>query len=128
MLVMNLKLKQFQEETCAWRRMLAFMLQENAVLKTRLSEVLKENGKSGKDFLMAAEQYQNEFLRKDEIINMMRHEISDLDKLLAKELYEGNHEKEIIYKQQRMRRDVQHVTSTFNELRFDFNNHLAENL
>lgn len=121
-------IKQFQYESEAWRRMLAFLLQENAILKTRLAELVHENMFS-EDFLEIAEQYQNRFIQNDQIINFVRTDIAELDKILTRNLHEnGLIIKTIAHKQKILRKELTTLENTFNEMKIDFNNYLTETL
>lgn len=119
--------KQFQEEINSWKRTLTCLLQENAFLKIRLSEVIQLQN-SDSDFLNSAELFQNRFLRKDEIITIMRQDVAELEKLLSNDLYDTILEKDVIQKQQKMRHELDNIEVNFNKLKFDFNSYLAENL
>lgn len=120
------KIKQFQYESDAWRRMLAFLLQENAILKTRLAEMVQESMLSD-DFLDMAEQYQNRFIQNDQIINFVRSDIAELDKLLTRNLHEdGLIIKAIARKQIKLRSELTTLETTFNEMKIQFNNYLDE--
>ena len=122
------KIKQFQYESDAWRRVLVFLLQENAILKTRLAEVVRENNVSG-DFLEIAEQYQNQFIQNDQIINFVRLDIAELDNLLTRGLHEnGLVVKTIARKQKKLRKELTTLETTFNEIKIQFNNYLANTL
>jgi len=122
------KIKQFQYESDAWRRMLAFLLQENAILKTRLAELVHENEVSP-DFLEMAEQYQNRFIQNDQIMNFVRSDVSELDKLLTRNLHEdGLIIKAIARKQKKLRKELTTLETIFNEIQIQFNNHMAETL
>lgn len=122
------KIKQFQYESDAWRRMLAFLLQENAILKTRLAELVHES-KISDDFLEMAEQYQNHFIQKDQIIYFVRSDIAELEKLLTRNLHEdGLIIKAIAHKQKKLRKELTTLETTFNEMKIRFNNYLTETL
>ena len=122
------KIKQFQYESDAWRRVLAFLLQENAILKTRLAELVHENNVSD-DFLEMAEQYQNRFIQSDQIINFVRSDVAELDKLLTINLHEnGLIIKAIAGKQKKLRKELTTLETTFNEMKIQFNNYVAETL
>ena len=60
------KIDQFRHESDAWKRNLEFIMEENINLKNRLAVVVK--AVSDDELLMAAEQYQNYFVREDETI------------------------------------------------------------
>lgn len=120
------KIKQFQYESDAWRRMLGFLLQENAILKNRLAELVHES-KVSDDFLEMAEQYQTRFIQNDQIINLVRSDIAELDKLLTRNLHEnGLIVKAIARKQNKLRKELTTLESSFNEMKIQFNNYLSE--
>src|ERR1700712_5268031 len=60
------KTEQFLHENITWKRLLYFFLQENSFLKTRLSEVVDRE--TDQLFIAQAEQFQNDFVLKDEHI------------------------------------------------------------
>ena len=71
------KHNQLEAENKAWERSLEFIKQENALLKYRLSEMVDIS--EGNGFLQLAEYFQNEFLRKDVMLeNLIKklHNIS----------------------------------------------------
>ncbi len=64
---------QFKQERKAWERSLEFFKQENVLLKYRLSEMVDNNEE--KKFLQMAEHFQNEFILKDERLNMLKKDL-----------------------------------------------------
>jgi hypothetical protein len=122
----KLKVGQLVKESDEWKRTLAFLSQENSFLKLRLAEIL--NGKeSSADFLEAAELYQSRFIQKDEIIKLMLHDVSKLDDLLTREIYEnGMLIKEVVYKQNHLRKQVKFLETEFNTLKLQFNTYLSD--
>ena len=121
------KLRQFQQECEAWKRVLYFISEENSFLKTRLAEVIRNDGVDP-GFLNTAELYQNKFMQKDEIIALMRKDVSGIDKLLSQLMYLNSQDKVATQKQKKLRREIKKLVSAFNDLKFQFNNFLAENL
>ena len=120
------KIKGFQHEIDTWKRNLEFIMGENTCLKTRLADVLKAVS-SDEDLLSAAEQYQNNFIREDETIQLLRGDIAKLDKLLAKGIYQdGQVISDVIRKQKKLAAEMKNAISGFNKLKFDFNNYLGE--
>ena len=120
------KVKQFQHEVDGWKRNLEFIMEENTYLKTRLADVLKAVS-SDEDILTAAEQYQNNFVREDETIHLLRGDIADFDKLLVKEIYQdGKVIDEVMRKQKKLSAEIKNSIGEFNKLKFDFNNYLGE--
>lgn len=123
----ELKLKQLQYESDTWKRLFGFILDENVQLKNRLSEILK-NGFDRK-LLEEMENFQNRFIKEDERIGLLRHEVVELDKLLRTELfYDGKIIKEINKKLKKLRNNIVIAEKDFGKLKIEFNSYLSENL
>ncbi len=122
----DLKIRQFKHESETWKRNLEFMMQENALLKNRLSEVLDTMSADG-EILNAAEEYQNHFIREDESFHLLRRDIAELDNLLTREIYEdGMLKKEVVFKKKKLSKEIETSIREFNKLKFDFNNYLGD--
>jgi len=122
----NLKVRQFKHESETWKRNLEFMMQENAHLKNRLSEVL-DTISNDEDILNAAEEYQNHFIREDESFHLLRRDIAELDHLLNREIYEdGMLKKEVVYKKKKLSKEIETSIKEFNKMKFDFNSYLED--
>jgi Zn-dependent M32 family carboxypeptidase len=120
------KVRQLQEECESWKRKLELLMRENVELKTRLAAQLKENT-NGSDFVEVAEQYQNYFMLQDEIIKLARTDVSDLDKLLLRDLFEdGILFREVVHKHKRLKKEVYKIEKGFNKLKQRFNNFISE--
>jgi hypothetical protein len=118
---------QFQHETETWKRLLEFLQAENVFLKTRLGQITKED--LDNQLLEQSEYFQNQFIREDEMIGLMRHEVSEQDSWLAREVFEdGAIVKEVTRRQKRLRREIEIAEQKFNKLKFEFNNYLSEHL
>ena len=76
-------IRQFQRESDSWKQRVEKLLYQNYYLKNQLTERLDE-GNTGRAFLEVAEEYLNRFLAQDEIINLIRHDITVYDQLLVK--------------------------------------------
>lgn len=100
-----------QEERYTWLRMLDVIQQENIELKNQLAEMIKND--IGRKSLERAEYYQNEFLNKDTIIALLRHDI----------VRQNNTEK---LKQEKLRRDMDLMGKEFNRLKTEFSNYLVK--
>jgi tRNA A37 N6-isopentenylltransferase MiaA len=123
----ELKLKQLQYESDTWKRLLAFMTDENIHLKNRLSEILKE--RFDKNLLEEVEVFQNRFVRGDELINLLREDVADLEKLLKREIFEdGKIMKETDRALKNIRRNIIIAERQFAKLKLDFNSYLSENI
>lgn len=78
----NHQLKQLQYETATWKRLLSYMMDENIHLKNRLSEILCND--FDKKHLDTIADFQSEFIKEDQLIGLLRHEVAELEKLLTK--------------------------------------------
>lgn len=122
-----LKLKQLQYETDTWKRLLAFMMDENIHLKIRLSEILKDNFDVKK--LEVAEDFQSNFIKEDELIGLLRNDIAELDKLFGMKIFEdGWLINEIDIKLKNLRNNIITAERRFGKLQVDFNSYLSQNL
>lgn len=123
----DLKLKQLQYESDTWKRLLTFMMDENVHLKNRLSEVLKDGADN--ILLVEMENFQNNFVRKDEIIALLRKDVAELDKLLLREAFEdGKIIKQVNKKIKMLRNNIIEVEKKFGQLKSDFHSYLSENI
>lgn len=127
----NKKFRQYRHESETWKRYLQFIQQENNHLKNRLSQVLQHD--TDEQFLERAEYFQSKFIAEDDMVNMLRQDIHELDHLLSKELHEDGHEsgsflKEVQKKLKKMQKDMEIVERQFGKLKSDFNLYLTESL
>lgn len=125
--ISNLKIKQFQHETSTWKRVLDFMQEENIHLKNRLSDVLKES--FNKRMLDDVEVFQNNFIKGDELILLLKNELAGIENSLQSRVFaaeEINKNIEITIK--KMRVNIDTAEKHFTKLNNDFNNYLSENL
>ena len=123
----ELKLKQLQYESDTWKRLLGFMMDESIHLKNRLSEVLKD--KFDKNLLVEIEGFQNNFIKEDELIGLLRNDVAGLDKLLEREIFEdGKIVNEIDRRLKNLRNNIVYAEKQFSKLKLEFNNYLSENI
>lgn len=115
---------QMQKENFNWLSSLEHYSRENAVQKNQLAIVLEKKMTSLR--LEEAEYFQNEFLKKDEIISILRHDISSQEQMLFSECREeGNKIKEdLLKRQERLRDNMDFLTWEFNSLKEAFQNYL----
>jgi hypothetical protein len=122
-----LKLRQFEYESHTWKRLLAFIIDENIRLKNRLSEILS-NG-FNKNLLEDLENFNSRFVKEDELIGLIRNEVAELDKLMMREIFlDGNIIEEIGRKLKIIRNNIQIAEREFTKVNIEFNNYLAENV
>lgn len=119
------KTKQFYYENLTWERLLDFFKQENAILKTRLSEVVDQL--TDKDFIELAEHFQNIFIIKDEFIDELRHDINNHEILLNTLLASTDEraDKKILKKQEKLRNEMEALEKDFMKDKNQFNKYLA---
>ncbi|MFN0082154.1 MAG: hypothetical protein ACKVOM_06510 [Ferruginibacter sp.] len=125
--VPGLKLKQLQYETDTWKRLLCFMLEENIHLKNRLSEVLKD--RFNNQLLDELENFQNGFIKEDELISFLRNEVAEIDGELVKEIFlDGKLNKEMDKRIHHLRNILSNAEKRFGKIKMSFNNYLSENM
>lgn len=113
-------IRQFQQESDEWKRTLELLLLENAYLKNRLAEIVNVS-RATMPFLEKAEDYQNRFMQKDEVINLMRKDITEFDRLLAQCTAESRDLlKTIMHRQKSLRKELILLESTFSSLKVQF--------
>ena len=125
--ISNLKIKQLKHEAGTWKRVLGFMQEENIHLKNRLSDVLKE--RFNKKMLEDVEIFQNNFIKEDVIINLLKNELAEIEKnLLTDTFIDGKIDKGMDIKIKKLRINIDTAEKNFTLLNNDFNNYLSENL
>lgn len=119
------KIEQFHHENLTWERSLDFFKQENAYLKTRLSEVVDQV--SDKDFLALAEHFQNQFIIKDEFIRELQHDINSQEKNLKDTILRSSEvpDDRTTKKQDKLRNEIEFLEKDFARLRNEFNKYLS---
>ncbi len=108
-------------ETERWKKSLDTFLHENAILKIKLANVLDEN--NSKTFLGTAEDFQNSFIAKDELIKEISGDISAQKLLLNKADLMTN---TLLLKQQKLRNEINHFEKSYSNLRLAFTQFLAK--
>ncbi|MEN9571142.1 MAG: hypothetical protein RL172_2373 [Bacteroidota bacterium] len=117
------KAEQLLQECAGWLRLLDFVKQENAYLKTRLS--LAVDHKTDKEFLNQAEHFQNEFILKDEYINEIAKDAKlQEDRIKEIVLLQKNVEDKYIRQQQKLRNEIEYLEKDFTRMKYDFNKQL----
>ena len=118
------KWTQYIFETSSWIRLVDFLHQENAFLKTRLSEVIDDitNNRN----LVLAEHYQNQFLVKDDVYDHIK---SDLQKHTQKwnmlaEMDESTTTHALKKIHARLKEQIDYIEREHAVLRKDYNTYL----
>jgi hypothetical protein len=111
--------RQFQTEIEAWKKILNSGMDENVLLKSRLSDIVKNN--YDQNLLEEIEEFQTEFIREDELINSLRRDVNDLDNLLYSKMFEeGKMEKSFETKMDQLGRDISNSVTSFRILQSAF--------
>lgn len=121
------KLDQYRHEYLTWKRMLEYFKQENAFLKTRLSEVVDRN--TDREFLALAEHFQNQFIIKDEFMDELRHDVNEMEtnvKATPGVLKTAiTPDKKMETKQNKLRNEIEYLEKNFTQLKNEFNKYLV---
>ena len=83
----NTRVREMQVEFAAWMETLSSRMEENLLLKSRLSEILKKN--YDQNCLEEMEEFQTKFISEDEITKGLRREVAVLDNLLYRKIIDG---------------------------------------
>ena len=94
-------------------------MDENVLLKSRLSDIVKNN--YDQNLLEEIEEFQTEFIREDELINSFRRDVNDLVNLLYSKMFEeGKMEKSFETKMDQLGRDISNSVTRFRILQSAF--------
>ena len=115
---------QFMHEILTWERALDFYKQENAFLKTRLSQVVDNN--TDKSFLDLAEHFNNRFILTDEYIKELIRDIR-MQKELVKQSILGNNlqDEGMNVLQKKLRAAMEHFEKEISKIKNEFNKKLV---
>lgn len=123
----ELKLKQIQYESETWKRLLGFIVEENIHLKNRLSEVLSD--RFNVELLDEIERFHSRFIREDELVSLLRHDLAELDKLLVREVFEdGPLKKKADKRFSQLRIHIKKAEKEYGKLKMEFNSYLTANI
>ena len=113
------QIEHIQHELETWLRTLDYIQQENIHLKTRLAGIIKHEVDN--DLLEKVEYFQNQFLNKDAVITLLRHDIASI-----KDIDSASFNKKVLVKHEKLRKDMELMEKEFSRLKFDFNNYLSQ--
>lgn len=113
-------------ENEGWRKQLAILEDENIHFKTRLADILKRS--SHKDQLENLEYFQNRFLKMDEQLSLLKHEVREQLYHLQQEHFHVNGEyKRAVDLQKRLEVKIIIIQENFDKLSTEFNSYLEDN-
>ncbi len=118
---------QFMHEILTWERALNFYMQENAFLKTRLSQVVDNN--TDKAFVNLAEHFNNRFILTDEYISQLTQD-NKTQKEIVKRSILGNDLQDILMNklQKKLRTEMEDFEKEISGLKNEFNKKLVSYL
>jgi hypothetical protein len=123
----HLKIKQLQYQVNSWKRLLDYLTEENIQMKNRLSEILKE--KFDTYLLEEVDGFQTRFIRKDNLIALLRNEIKELDEIPVAEISKDERIlKKMIIKIKRLHKNISNTEKQFGKLKSDFHKFLSTNI
>jgi len=102
-----------------WLDVLDGLLEENIMLKHRLSDIVIRRLHS-KCSLEILEAYQNSFINKDAYLSLLRQDIRSQQKLASALLHEGTAYYSFMHKQQKLQYDVAMMQAQFSRLKDAF--------
>lgn len=109
-------------ETKSWEQLLYMLKQENIYLKTKLSEVVDPS--TDKDFLALAEQFQNQFILKDEFMDELLHDVREQQQKLQI-INDPITDEKLQKKQKKLRNEIGYLNKDFVRIKNEFINYLA---
>lgn len=117
-------LRQFVYETEEWGRLLAFLKQEMVSYKSRLAEVV--NTIEDDDVLAEAENFHDNFLSQDKIIEFLSTELNKHSRLLEKDLYlDGELFGDVAKEHKKLKSDIQKAEEIFGRMKTNFADYLV---
>lgn len=121
----NLILLQLNYEIESSKRLLNFISDENVHLKHRLAEVAKDNSEI--TILSEMEDYLNEFVAQDELINLLKNDIAKTEKRLVSKIDDDGEILKDVYASFRLlQSNILKTEELFIILCKDFNNFICE--
>ena len=106
-----------------WEILLSSLKNENTFLMLKLSEVL--DGKVGKDFILKAEHFQNEFIMKDEHIKDMENDIN-IELQLISGLKDEKTSSKILRRYEKFKNEIKYFERNFLTLKTDFDKSITK--
>lgn len=121
----NLLISQFRRENESWRRTLAFLIEEDIMLKAGISDILKNMTQTDEDILKRLEQFHNLLMKENDTVRVLRTGVADMEKKLNRDFhYDTDLTNNHIRVQRRLRKQIETVELEFLKLKFEFNEYI----
>lgn len=112
--------EQYLHETLTWERALEYYKQENAFLKTRLSQVLDKN--TTEDFVETAENFNNHFVFTDDYLASLLLDIRQQKDMLQKSVNGDHSNDKLVHKyQNKLRSEMDKFEQRMSTIKNEFN-------
>ncbi|ANI89833.1 hypothetical protein A9P82_11355 [Arachidicoccus ginsenosidimutans] len=113
----------FSNEAKQWLVVLEKIKQENIILKNRLADAIKQD--VSKDFIEYAEYFQQRFIEKDQIVDLLRH---DINMMLSagSHLHKSSDKSQLKKFASQMTDDIEKSRLEFEQLKISFNTYLSK--
>ncbi len=124
----NIILEQLIYEVETWKRLIAFIKNENLMRINRLNDIIKSN--NDKNILFKIENFQIQFLTLEEIYFVLNDEVVEQQNRLML-VYKKEYEIDIILlikKQQGIRLNIETLINKINKIKADFFQEFSEKL
>ena len=119
--------RHFQNEFELWKRSLEYIRQENSYLKNQLADIVIQD--ISNEFLCKAEEFQNRFIIKDEMIETVQRNIYEFNNWIYDHLRQDNKDNDKYFMiQKKLRNEIEQLEQRFINLKFEFLNYIAEKI
>jgi hypothetical protein len=116
------QVRQFQDLFEAWKQWLNSRMEENVLLKNKITEILKNN--YDHNSLEEIEEFQTHFIAEDELIHSLRRDVNELDNFMHSRLAEnGKLERSFYTKMENLHKDISNSITRFGILKAGFNDY-----
>lgn len=111
--------RQIQHVLETWKQLLNSRMEENVLLKNKISEIVKNN--YDQNSLEEIEEFQTQFIIEDELIHSLRMDVIELDNLLYNQVFEDEKTGRLFdTKLENLRRDIDNSVTRFHILQSAF--------
>lgn len=110
----------------AWGKQLAFYKDELKTYQNRLEDIVKTN--NSKESMQQLEQFQNQFIRQNEVIDILAHDINSHEHVLIKNVKDNPvaSDHRLFENHDEFRERMTTFTKIYNELKPDFMRYLVK--
>lgn len=101
----NEKIEEFHVVINAWKNIFHSRIEENIRMKNKLGDILKNN--YAQNHLPEMEEFQNKFIREDEVTDLLRNDLIKFDNLSYNQVFKGEQMRESFEKSMNnLRKDI----------------------